>query len=284
VARTDGVKKGWSFARLLVITAIVGVVGGSLLGSMGKDEDPIVVAEREVARAMPRGVPLDTGDPMEPDPASLSGIPPYPGVYPRRLGRGTAGGPMSIAWFSTQDSTEAVLRYYEKAFRADGRHPVSHRRGPDMGYVAWLDRHNDGGLANGVLHMISVMKQYDQTIVLVSASRPDMLMNSMTQVPGGFSLPPNSSEPQVIEMGESAIASQVVYARANDQTPGDVVKFFAQQFKDRGFEVTVEKEVDGQAGVSGKKGPLNVVVAARSEGGNSSIVMTYDRQPEAVAP
>ncbi len=281
-------KRGWSFARILLVTAVVGTVAGTLLGTfVAPPEEPEVVAEREVARLMPRQAPAESGDEMAPDPASLSGIPPYPGVYPRRLARqATAqGGPMSISWFTTEAPTGDVLDFYERAFRADGRRPFKQRRGPDMGYVAWLDAHTDGGLGAGVLHMVSAMKQFSQTVVLISASRPDMAMNSSPKLPEGLELPPSSTEPQVVEMGESALANRIVYARSMNVSPAEVVEFFVRQFKERGFEVADQNETPLQAGVTGKKGATAVVVVARAEGNHSSVVITYDRQmQEGVSP
>jgi hypothetical protein len=219
---------------------------------------------------------------MAPSPASMSGIPPYPGVYPRKLvGEGPVQGtPMAISWFSTQDSPGAVLEFYEKAFRAEGRRPFSHRRGPDMGYVAWVDAHYDAGPGAGVVHMISAMKQFSQTMVLVSASRPDLAMNASPPIPEGLELPPGSSEPQIVAIGESMMASQVVYARAVNLGPGEVVSFFKTQFEAKGFTISEQSEAPNQAGITGTRAGTSVLVGVRAEGSHSSIVLSYDRKPQ----
>lgn len=282
VTEKKPVSRGWSFGWLLLGTAVVGIVGGAILGGMGEDLAPEVVAEREVAKMMPRPAPPEPGDPMAPSPASLSGIPPYPGVYPRRLidKAELQATPVAISWFSTQDSTAAVLDFYEKAFRAEGRRPFSQRRGPDMGYVAWLDAHPDAGPGAGVLHMVSAMKQFSQTMVLISASRPDLAMNANPQIPQGLELPPNSSEPQVVNIGESLVASQIVYARTLNLGPPEVVQFFRAQFEKKGFVVSEEAEAPNQAGITGTRAGISVVVGVRAEGSHSSIVLTYDRKPQ----
>ncbi len=264
------------------MTALIGTVGGAILGSLGGDEAPEVVAEREVARLMPRPAPPEAGDPMAPSPASLSGIPPYPGVYPRRLidQASLQETPVAISWFSTTDSPNTVLEFYEKAFRAEGRRPFSHRRGPDMGYVAWLDAHTDAGPAAGVLHMVSAMKQFSQTMVLISASRPDLAMNAAPRIPEGLELPPASSEPQVVSIGESLVAGQIVYARAMNLAPEQVVQFFKAQFEKKGFVVSDETQAPTQAGITGTRAGISVVVGVRAEGNHSSIVLTYDRKPQ----
>jgi hypothetical protein len=275
----ESTSRGWSFARILLVTAVVGIVAGTLLGRFSQpDVEPEVAAEEEIRRIMPRGEPSNSADPMAPEPASLRGIPPYPGVYPRRMLRsGVAGGPASISWFATDDSTAAVLDFYERAFVAEGRRPVAHRMSADMGYVAWLEELPDAGLGGGVLHMISAMKQFSQTYVLVSASRPDLAFSNRPRLPEGLELPPASTSPQIVDMGESKFASQVIYSRTMNTTPGDVVSFFERQFKDRGFTVTETSSSAAQASITGQKNGSTVVVAARLEGGHSSIVLTYER-------
>ncbi len=288
MAKPEVAKKGWSFARILLLTVVVGIVSGTLLGvSTGISEAPEVLAEAEVRRLTPRGDPLEIDDPMAADPASLSGIPPYPGVFPRRLSRQASaqGGPMAISWFSTQDSAATVLDYYERAFNAEGRRPVAQRLSADMGYVAWLDEHLDGGTAAGVLHMVSAMRQFSQTIVLVSASRPDIAMNTRPKLPDGLSLPPASTRPQVVNMGETGFASEVVYSRTLNTSPGDVVSFFDRQFKEQGFSVIDSSTSPAQASVTAQRGTTTVVVAARLEGSHSSVVLTYERRtPQEVSP
>lgn len=272
-------KRGISFFWILLATAAIGIVSGTLMGRFtGTDIDELQVVQERQARIFPRGEATKVD--VSPDPASIAGIPPYPGVYPRAMTRraNAMGSPMSISWFSTGDSTETVLKYYERAFRAEGRRPFTHRRG-EMGYVAWLDAHHDGGLAGGVLHMVSAMKQFNQTIVLVSASRPDMAMNSSPRLPEGFTLPPSATQPQIVQMGEGPASNEVAYSRAVNQSPGAVVEFFARQFKERGFDVLEQSQTPEQGGISATKGSITIVVAVRAEGAtDSSIVISYDRQ------
>lgn len=277
---SESTRKGLSFAKVLLLTAVVGIAGGTLLGRFTQPEvNPEELAEEEIRRIMPRGEPANAPDPMAPEPASLRGIPPYPGVYPRRMLRsGNAGGPASISWFATDDPTAVVLDYYERAFAAEGRHPISGKLSDDMGYVAWLEELPDSGTAGGVLHMISAMKQYRQTYVLVSASRPDLALANRPRLPEGLELPPASTSPQVVDMGETNFANQVVYSRTLNTTPADVVSFYERQFKERGFTVTDSSSSAAQASITGLKEGTTVVVAARSEGGHSSVVLTYERR------
>ncbi|MFZ5438873.1 MAG: hypothetical protein ACOZQL_02630 [Myxococcota bacterium] len=265
--------------------ALAGIVGGTILGAVVqpevKSED---VIEEELRRVMPRGDAVSNVS-MEPDPASLRGIPPYPGVYPRRLLRSNSKdtGPMSVSWFSVKDPASVVLDFYEKAFAADGRRPVSQRRG-DMGFVAWLEEPDGGASGEGILHMISAMKQYSETIVLVSASRPDLLLNQPpVPLPEGIELPPASSPPQVIQLGEAAVVSRVFYSRSLNTTPSSVVSFFERQFQQKGFTVTESTSTAAHASLTGQRDGVTLVVAARADGQNTSVVLTYDRADRAVA-
>jgi hypothetical protein len=274
-------KKGWSFARLLLVVAVVGIVSGLVLAELTKPDPESLekAAAEESARLTPLGQPLDKVD-MEPDPLSLRGIPPYPGVYPRRLIKQASaqGAPMTVSWFSVEDPTPVVLDFYKRAFAAEGRHVVADQVGQNMGYVAWLESIPDaGGTGVGVLHMVSAMKQFSQTIVLVSASRPDLAMGQPI-LPEGLELPPASSPPQVVQMGEESQSNEVVYSRTTKSTPRDVVAFFEKQFKDRGFSISELVNSTLESSVTGQKGPLTVVVAVRSEGVDSSVVMTYERR------
>ena len=183
-----------------------------------------------------------------------------------------------MSWFSVTDPAAVVLDFYKKAFAAQGREVVAQQMGENMGYVAWLEKQPDaGGTAAGVLHMVSAMKQFSQTIVLVSASRPDMAMGQPT-LPEGIDLPPASSSPQLVEMGEESQAHEVVYTRVTKTTPHDVVTFFEKQFKERGYSILETVNSTSEASVTGQKGPLTVVVAARAEGDDSSVVLTYERR------
>jgi hypothetical protein len=283
-------QKGWSFTRILLLTAVVGIVAGTAIGFLSQPEiSTEQLVEEEMKRLMPRGDAIDPRDPMEPDPASLRGIPPYPGVYPRRMMKkaGAQEVPMSVSWFSTQDPASTVLDFYEKAFAADGRRPVAHRTSDTMGYVAWFEEQPDAGnAAAGVLHMVSAMKQFSQTIVLISASRPDLAMSARPRLPDGLELPPNSSAPQSVQMGEEQLANEVIYSRTLNTSPSEVVTFFQRQFQDRGFTLTDSSSSPTQASVTGQKGPTTVVVAVRAEGSHSSVVLTYERRatPQEVGP
>lgn len=267
---------GWSFARVLLLTAAVGGVAGVLLArSREDDRAPEEIAEEEVDKVMANNVGDSTA--MNPDPRSLAGIPAYPGAGPRKL---TSSGslpnaPMSVSWFQTIDPPERVLAFYAAAFEKENRAAVAQRFSPTMGYIGWMEDNLDGGA--GLLHMVSVTKQYSRTMVLLSASRPELIMDNESILPGGLHMPPGASKPQAVKLGEGPMANDVIYARVANMSGADFVSFFERQFKEQQFAVTETNSTAAQFSVVGTKAGTTIVVAARNEGAHLSIVVTYSR-------
>ncbi len=267
----------WSFGRVILLTAVVGAVAGVVLArSREDDRPPEEIAEAEVNKVMLANEETDSTA-MEPDPRSLAGIPPYPGASPRKLtSNGTLpGAPMVVSWFSTVDPPERVLAFYAKAFEAEHRVAVAQQFSPTMGYIGWMEDAADGGA--GLLHMVSVSKQYTQTMVLLSASHPETLLDNHAVLPGGLTLPPYSSSPQMVKMGEGDLANDVIYARVSNMSGPEVVSHFERQFKERGFTITESGSTAAQFSVVGTKAGTTIVVGARNEGAHISIVLTYSR-------
>ncbi len=277
---------GWNFARILLVTAVVGAVAGVLMArSRVDDRPPEQVAEEEVAKVMIGNAPQDSTA-MDPDPRSLDGIPPYPNASPRKLtSTGTLpDAPMAVSWFQTVDPPDRVLAFYAKAFAAENRVAVTQQFSPTMGYIGWMEDSPDGG--PGLLHMVSVSKQYSRTMVLLSASFPEALVDKKTVLPGGLELPPGASGPQAIKMGEGPTADEVVYSRVANMSGPDFVSFYERQFKERDFTITETKASAAQFSIVGTKAGTTIIAAARNEGQHLSIVLTYSRnqKPQEALP
>lgn len=272
--------KGASIARLLLVAAVAGAVGGVVIAWANFDErPPEEIAEEAVAQALPEAFVNRVNEypDMSPDPRSLAGIPPYPDAAPRKLtSKGTLQNtPASISWFDTTDPPERVLAFYEQAFQKENRRAMIQQFSPTMGYAAWLEDAPDGGA--GVLHMVSVMKQYRKTMVLLSASKPEAILNARLELPGGLKLPPNASDPTSVSLGEAN--TDVLYSRVENMSGSDVVGFFERQFQETGYTVAEKSSTnDTQFSVVGKKGGTSIVVGARTEGQHTSIILTYSRQ------
>lgn len=278
-------KPGWSIAVVLLAAAAVGLAFGSVAGWL-KEPAEVELAAPEAQTPAPLVRPVDVApgeDVMAADSTSLGGIPPYPNASPRRLLQHAQarGGPMAVSWFSTPDAAEVILRFYEAAFSAQGREVVSRRLSDDMGFVGWLERMPDAGLAGGVLHMVSAIGQHGQTVVLLSASRPDMALERSVDLPPGLALPPGAASPQMIHLGEVNLSHEVIYSSLADSTPDEVLKFFRQHWVKQGFQLggDVLRGADSSSAVA-HRGPVVVAVDARREGVGTAFVITYEHRGE----
>ncbi|MGV3621853.1 MAG: hypothetical protein ACO1OB_13600 [Archangium sp.] len=278
-------RPGWSAARLLLMAAVGGIVGGvALAWSQSEPPDPEKLAEAEVDRILRAGRPMDSTD-MNPDPRSLQGIPPYPGAAPRKL---TSYGvlkdtPAVISWFQTEDPVEKVLDFYALEFKRANKVIALEQYSKDMGYVGWMEYQPDGGA--GLLHMVSAMKQYRKTMVLLSASQPELLLENNSKLPGGLPLPDNASTPQVVKLGEGPLANDMAYSRVSNMTGQQVVDFYEKFFKDNRFEEIGTANEENRNTVSAQKDGQRVIVSARNEGSYLNLVITYIRQsPQEAMP
>jgi hypothetical protein len=205
-------RRSVSLATLLGLAAIGGLLAGLVLGSRGSAEDEVdevfahIDAEADALLPLGAAVSKAGGPMMNADPRSLRGIPPYPNAVPRSLGDQTRvlGMPLSGSWFTTRDMPEAVIAHYEYTYLDAGFPIVSHMFTPDQGYVAWLEEEDsDAGVAEGIIHMVSVIRNTPrdrETIVLLSASRPQRLLDRQPTLPDGVVLPEGAAAPQVMEM------------------------------------------------------------------------------------
>lgn len=208
--------------RLLAAAAALGAVGGAVLARRAPRPDQDAdAADRAVLTAIDRVLPAGSQargpDPMAPDPVSLRGIPAYPGASPRRVtGAQPSGAPLNaISWFTTGDSVDQVLGFYQQAYRAANlMHTAA--RWERRGYVSWFEhRQSEDGSAgpgDGVLHLVAAMNEGSQTIVLVAATDPKKLLQSMAPLPAGVSLPPGAGRTQVINLGEAGQERSSVFA------------------------------------------------------------------------
>lgn len=277
---------GVSTARLLLLAAALGVACGLLAFKVREAPplDALEVAEAVAARATPLGAPSESADPMAPDPQSLRGLPPYPGAAPRKMMSQAAVQqvPMAVSWFQTDDSTDAVLSFYERAFAEQNQVYVSHRYNERLGYVAWLERLSgvDAGPAHGVMHMVSASKEGSRTVVLLSASRPDLMMEAQPTLPEGLVLPEGTEAPQVIQMGEGAGSREVVYARTLGQAPSEVVRFFDSQLRRTGWAIVEEAPGGEQQALVARRKGSTVVVSVQAEGVHSSLMLTVSSEQQ----
>jgi hypothetical protein len=216
-------QKGVRIGLLLGGTAVSGLLTGAIAGRLSDvpDESGLLeLAEAQARQATPRGeAARKYADVTTPDELSLAGIPPYPNAAPRSATRlaNVAGVPLSASWFITPDSAAAVLAFYQKAF--DGQeHLSSFRDGDGLGYVAArVDRDLDDGGVDSVLRMVTVVPRREETLVLVSNSQPQRLLEQAAALPDGVALPDGAHDVHVASLGAVEGGATVTAS-----LPGDV--------------------------------------------------------------
>jgi hypothetical protein len=202
------VARGVRIGLLLGGTVMSGLVTGALVGRLSDVPDEsnlLALAEAQAKQATPRGDPARRyADVTTPDQVSLAGIPPYPGAAPRSITRGSsvAGVPVSASWFATPDAPAAVLAFYETVF-GEQEHVSSHRDGDGIGYVAYReDRDLPDGGEDSVLRMVTVVPQRGETLVLVSNSQPQRLLEVAPALPDGVAFPDGTRDVHVVSLGD----------------------------------------------------------------------------------
>jgi hypothetical protein len=279
-------RPGVSVVRLLAGAAVTGVVAGVVLARARQAPDPLLGAERAAEVAPPVGAAparRATPDLMAPDPLSLRGLPPYPKASPRRLLGARPGRPLeAISWFSTSDSLDRVLGFYEQAFAAGKLNANSYRWGDRRGYVSWYEYRypDDGGSPGfeGVLHMVSASREGGQTVVLLSATDPDRMLTQASPLPVGMRLPPGA-QPQVLDLGELGQQRATVFAHYPEQTPEGLADQLAKVWRADGW-VLEERlaALDGRVSLVARQGGrLQLVVVEPAPVGVRLLVNLEER-------
>jgi hypothetical protein len=221
---------------------------------------------------------------MEPDPQSLRGLPPYPGARPRRLvGAQPSAALNAISWFETDDGVEAVLGYYEKIYSDAKMVYVKRHWENRSGYISWFEHQlpGDGGMAEfgkGTLHMVSAFHQGTRTTVLFSATDPVRLLQQLSPLPEGISLPPGG-RPQVINFGEPGSQRYSIFASWRTTPLEALVPDVKARAAQTGWTLLSETAEPGRLTLVSRKGTL--VQQSVLEGSLSSqILMTIDERPD----
>jgi hypothetical protein len=235
------------------------------------------------------GAPRDGVDPMAADPRSLRGIPPYPGAQPRRLADvgQVMGMPLMASWFATKDQPEEVISHYEYTYADAGIAIVSQMFGRDMGYVAWLEEEkSDAGLAEGIVHMVSVIKNTPtstETIVLLSASRPQRLLDGKRKLPAGLVLPTEARPPQVVQMAMEGKTRSIITTARHGELAGTVDEIVTLMRKD-GWAVEPLMSSNTSRTFIGRKEGLSQSVSATAREGSGEVSLMYSLEQERRAP
>jgi predicted enzyme related to lactoylglutathione lyase len=269
----------------------VGTVAGVWLAfsPVGDELEAVVVAPLQgVAERVPTGAPMALPkrapgeDPFTPEPASVRGIPAYPNGKPRRMVAPPTiqGVPMALSWFETTDAVEAVVAYYDEYFRLLKIHHTSHLFSEGAGYSAWLEHDDDpdAGLGEGVLHMVSAVRQGQKTVVFLSATNPmAVLQANAPQLPPGVVLPPGSSAPSVFELGEARGARLTVHASVREGTVESVGAFYETVFREAGWTITEHTAEAGRAQITARRGGELQTVSLAHDGQRFDLLLDFVR-------
>jgi len=278
-------RRGVSTGLLLLVAAAFGLLGGVVLAELRMVGEPLPADDDEPeVIAMPLGEPVAVKDYMQADPETLEGISPYPGATPRKLTSRSAvnGMPMKVSWFSTQDAPDDVLAFYQRAFVADDRLVVSHAFNDNIGYVAWVDRNDqpsaeDGtSLPRGPLHMISVIGQSHQTLVLISRTEPSQFLEQPVVLPNGVVLPPSADAPQIIELSEFSLDRRTIYSLARELSLEQTKAFYERELRAGGWNIVDGAENDDRSSLTAKRGPATQVITLAPEATHTRILITLD--------
>lgn len=285
--------------KALGLAAIVGGVAGVVLAtSQRPPEDFDAQAEALAAKVIPNGAPAvrpeqpqaPVDDMMAPDPRSLRGIPPYPGVDPRRIlgSRPGADQTMAISWFNTTDSVEDVLGFYERAFADADLLYTSHRYSERRGYVSWFEHdYSDDKqpvFGKGVMHMVSVSRERDNTTVMVSATEPQKILENLTPLPSGVRIPPGPT-PQVINLSEFGQQRATIIA-AYDFGVDRLIEALQDLWKQDGWKVVDRDQTENGTTLMVVLNQRQQTVVIDGRGERSQLLITLEERPtpEGVTP
>lgn len=228
-------------------------------------------------------------DPTAPPREALIGMPTYPGAVPHRVAetmRGQ-GGKMAVAWFSTPDSVQQVLEFYEATF--DRLHPfyVSHRYSERSGYAGWLEPDKGSAMADagmemldGVMHLASVLKEGNQTLVLLSTSRPLQILDGVARLPAGVVLPPWAETPKVFDLGEGQLAQTTLFSEVKEREVAEVDAWMQSGLRDQGWKIADHVSATGRTSLDFQRNRERLSVMITPKGSRVDLMVQYTNQPQ----
>lgn len=277
--------RAWSLTKLLLVTSVIGLAVGAALSVRQQREfqRSLEAMERHAETIdFPLPSPVAAAPRAESrpavDPRLLAALPAFPNARPRDLFQGELikGAPMSVAWFSTPETVDSVLEYYDEYFKLSGQEHRKHKYGPNSGYVAWFeeDEDLDAGPGEGVMHLISAIRQGDETMVLLSETNPlAVLEGPPQQLPDGVHVPANASRPTVLNLETGlSIHSRLAPARLED-----VSAEYLGRLSTTGWQTTPPTVINDTWSVSARRPGQEQVVSLVRRNAGVDIVITSRR-------
>ncbi|MCL2012349.1 MAG: hypothetical protein FWG75_06145 [Cystobacterineae bacterium] len=178
-----------------------------------------------------------------PLPVAMQGLPVYPGSTPQSFHSTVLadGKPVEMAWFSTTDTPAQLRAFYEKEFKLRGLHHVSHEYSPFAGYMGYMDWFEEE------LHLVSYIRQGEQTMVFPSRSRPASEVEG-EQLPEEVPVHPRASVAKTIIFVEPEGQSRLSYsALVENHSLLEVKQFYKEALLAKGWKNIQEKEEGGRS-------------------------------------
>ncbi len=286
-------RRSFSVWSVLGLAAIGGLVGGVILAGVQRPPEDLDMHAEEAAaaRLLPGGdpiipTPVQGAEPfvdmMAPDERSLRGIPAYPGADPRRIMGSRAGADqlMAISWFTTQDSMEDVLGFYERAFEDANLIYTSHRYSDRRGYVSWFEHdlsdEKTPVFGKGIMHMVTVSREGQNTTVMVSATEPQKILEGLTPLPAGVKIPPGPS-PQVLNLSEFGQQRATVLANY-DYGRDRLIDGLQEIWKETGWRLIGKTEDEGSITLVVVLNQVQQTVVVEGRGEQSQLVITVEER------
>ncbi len=260
--------------KLILIAAAVGTLVGVGLSLRKQHQlDAQVTQLSHLGDTLPAEqfppAPRETKEQMSAplvDPRALEGLPPYPGADPRDLAQKTRaqGDDLHLAWFTTHDDVDQVMSFYEQRFSEMGRFIVHHHFNANAGYVGYLDTGDEK------LHLISVLRNREQTVVFPSVSYPGHFFD-----PGGGQLPatvpvlPGTKGSVVFDFDEGAAARRSWFA-TTERPLDEVADFYAKALASKGWTVSeVNHALPTEVRIDARLGSASANVTLKKRAGQT---------------
>jgi hypothetical protein len=265
--------KRLSVPRLLLMTAVLGTVSGVGLSAWKNARE-----ERELEKARdPIG---RTGNAPRPNVYELAGkktfanpeavkfLPEYPKAVPTDLAETTLqeGVPMKAAMFSTTDSLDSVLEWYQAELDKQHQVTVSQRWGDGAAYVGFQG-------PDAKMHTVSLMRSGSHTFVFLANSDPEAFLRSKAQRPAGMPEVPGLSNEVSFDFSDEGLLRTSYMARTASLTLSEAVDFYRKELADQGWKI--EQTDDKTKGA--------VRLEAKRERKNLSLTLLNDERDRHVA-
>jgi hypothetical protein len=261
-----------SVPRLLLMTAVLGTVSGVGLSFWRNSKDDRLlerVQEKSRSGSAPRPRVYElAGKRTFADPEAVKFLPEYPKAVPTDLAENTVqeGVPMKAAMFSTTDSLDTVMGWYQAELEKQKRLTVSQRWGDGAAYVGFQG-------PDERMHTVSLMRSGSHTFVFLANSDPEAFLRSKAQRPDGLPQAPNLSNELSFDFSDEGLSRTSYMARTTEMTLLQAADFYRKGLLDLGWHI--EQTDDKTKGA--------VRLEARRERKNLSLTLLSDERDRHVA-